>query len=83
MYLGPLPIFSGRTQPSELAPFFLGALSSARNTTYVERRTPENIILGRESYWSLDNQHVIYWSSQDAAESVGPKKKRLWNGYSV
>lgn len=38
---------------------------SAMNTTYVERRTPENIILGRESYWSLDNQHVIYWSSQE------------------
>ena len=35
-----------------------------RNTTYLERRNPECIILGRESYWSLDNQHVIYWSSQ-------------------
>lgn len=37
---------------------------SLRNTTYLERRNPECIILGRESYWSLDNQHVIYWSSQ-------------------
>ena len=38
---------------------------SAMNTTYLERRNPECIILGRESYWSLDNQHVIYWSSQE------------------
>ncbi|CAK9047355.1 unnamed protein product [Durusdinium trenchii] len=46
---------------------FLGGFKrmSAMNTTYVERRIPACIIMGRESYWSLDNQHVLYWSSQE------------------
>ena len=80
--------FCGRTQLSELVPFAeLGTLSSAgdaRNTTYVERRTPENIILGRESYWSLDNQHVIYWSSQDGAGYPGyPAQYLMWKMWNM
>ena len=80
--------FCGRIQLSELVPFAeLGTLSSAgdaRNTTYVERRTPENIILGRESYWSLDNQHVIYWSSQDGAGSPGyPAQYLMWKMWNM
>lgn len=80
--------FCGRTQPAELAPLAeLGTLScagDARNTTYVERRTPESIILGRESYWSLDNQHVIYWSSQDGAGYPGyPAQYLMWKMWNM
>ena len=30
----------------------------------MERRSPE-CIMGRETYWSLDSRHVLYWSNEE------------------
>ncbi|CAJ1409469.1 unnamed protein product [Effrenium voratum] len=43
---------------------------AAMNTRYTERRSPEHAINGRETYWSHDNNHLLYWSS----------KERRWKG---
>eukprot|EP00439_Symbiodinium_sp_Y106_P016365 s2386_g2.t1 len=38
---------------------------SCMNMTYVERRQRDSLIHGRESFWSLNNKYVLYFSIQE------------------
>jgi len=40
------------------------------NTQFVERRQPEYAINERETYWSLDGHHLLYWCAKESRWKV-------------